>query len=286
MSDGPSPADRKRSVAASFDAMAPSYDALRFVRRSAERLVELAAVSPGARVLDVATGTGFVALAAAAQVGAGGSVTGIDLSPAMLERARHKAAAAGLAVTFQVGDAERLEFADGSFDLVLCASSLFFVPDMICAVREWRRVLAPGGWAVFCSYGPAFLQPGKDRWAACLRRHGSEAPFPPVQRLGQPARCEELLRLGGFAQIEVREEQLGYHATPGERWDEIAAGAEGAPLLALPAEERERIRSEHLAELSAAASEAGLWVDVPALFASGRAGPAAPDRLVQRPGLG
>jgi len=285
MSEGPNPTDRKRRVAASFDAMAPSYDALRFVRRSAERLVELAAVPPGARVLDVATGTGFVAQAAAARVGAGGSVTGIDLSPAMLDRARHKAAATGLAVTYQVGDAERLEFADGSFDLVLCASSLFFVPDMIGAVREWRRVLAPRGRAVFSSYGPAFLEPGKSLWAACLRRHGGEAPFPPVQRLGQPARCEELLRLGGFAQIEVREEQLGYHATPRERWDEIAAGAEGAPLIALRAEERERLRVEHVAELSAVAGDRGLWVDVPAIFASGRAEPAAPDRLVQRPGL-
>jgi len=285
MSDDPSSADRKRRVAASFDAMAQSYDALRFVRRSAERLVELAAVAPGARVLDVATGTGFVALAAAAQVGAGGSVTGIDLSAAMLERARHKATAAGLAVTFQVGDAERLEFADGAFDLVLCASSLFFVGDMIGAVREWRRVLAPRGLAVFSSYGPNFLEPGKGLWAACLRRHGGEAPFPPVQRLGQPARCEELLRLGGFTDIEVREEQLGYHATPGERWDEIAAGAEGAPLLAMSIEARERIRSEHLAELATAGTERGAWVDVPAIFASGRAEPTAPDRLVQRPGL-
>ena len=285
MSDDPSSADRKRRVAASFDAMAPAYDALRFVRRSAERLVELAAVAPGARVLDVATGTGFVALAAAAQAGAGGSVTGIDLSPAMLERARRKAAAAGLDVSFQVGDAERLEFADGAFDLVLCASSLFFVPDMIGAVREWRRVLAPGGRAAFSSYGPAFLEPGKGLWAACLRRHGSEAPFPPVQRLGQPARCEELLRLGGFADLEVREEQLGYHATAGQRWEEIAAGAEGAPLLAMALEARERIRTEHLSELAAAGEARGVWVDVPAIFASGRAGPPAPDRLVQRPGL-
>ena len=57
------------------------------------------------------------------------------------------------------------------------------------------------------------------------------------------------------------------------------------PLLATPDEARERLRSEHLSELAAAAAERGVWVDVPAIFASGRAGPAAPEQLVRRASL-
>jgi ubiquinone/menaquinone biosynthesis C-methylase UbiE len=78
-------------------------------------------------------------------------------------------AAAGLThIEFREGDAERLDLGDQRFDVVLCASALFFVPDMLAALREWHRVLKPGGQVGFSGFGPTFRQPLADLWTARL----------------------------------------------------------------------------------------------------------------------
>lgn len=262
---------QKRQVLANFNALAATYDGMGFVHRCAERLLEHAALPAGARVLDVATGTGLVALVAGQLVGPSGAVVGVDLSPEMLARAEDKLAASGLRnVTFQVGDAERLEFADGRFDVVLCASSLFFMPNMHAAVREWLRVLAPGGRAGFSSFGPTVMQPLRELWADRMWQHGITVGWPPTQRLEDPAVCERLLHDAGFARVDVRSEQVGYHLPSAEdRWREIEASLEGMPLQRLAPEQRAQIKGEHLAELQALATPEGIWVDVPSHFAFG-----------------
>lgn len=264
--------ERKRRVIAAFNTIAADYDTLRFVQRCAGRLIELAALTPGARVLDVATGTGLVALVAAQLVGPSGRVVGVDIAPEMLERARRKLAATDLGnVEFRSGDAERLDLPDGSFDVVLCASSLFFMPDMLAALREWHRVLAPGGRVGFSSFGPGFLLPLNDIWAARLREHGVSAPTPPTQRLADPAVCAQLLRDAGFADVEVRSEQLGYYLADGRtRWQELEASLDALTLTQLSPDQRAQIQAEHIAELDALATEQGLWADLPAHFTFGR----------------
>ncbi|MEW6268911.1 MAG: class I SAM-dependent methyltransferase [Thermodesulfobacteriota bacterium] len=96
----------------------------------------------GQRWLDVATGTGAVALRAAA---AGAEVTGIDLAPALIEKARTKAAWQGLAVRFEVGDAEELPFPTASFDVVCSAIGTQFAPDHAAVARELARVCRQRG---------------------------------------------------------------------------------------------------------------------------------------------
>jgi SAM-dependent methyltransferase len=90
----------------------------------AERLLDLVAVGPGERVLDVACGTGIVARRAAARVGEGGAVTGLDRNPAMLEVARAAAIEVGPPIDWRAGDAARLPFPDGVFDVVTCQQGL------------------------------------------------------------------------------------------------------------------------------------------------------------------
>ena len=93
------------------------------------------------RVLEVAVGTGRSLPFYAADV----VVTGVDLSPAMLDIARRRAAELGVEVDLRVGDAEQLTFDDGSFDTVVCVLGLCAIPDSLAAIREMRRVLVPGG---------------------------------------------------------------------------------------------------------------------------------------------
>ena len=106
----------------------------------------LGRLEPGERVLDVGSGAGTDSLVAALMVGPGGSVTGIDMTPEMLEKARSGAAALGVEnVTFVEGEAESLPFADGSFDVVISNGVIDLVPDKDAAFGEIYRVLAPGG---------------------------------------------------------------------------------------------------------------------------------------------
>ncbi|MBM0238031.1 class I SAM-dependent methyltransferase [Micromonospora sp. ATA32] len=116
-----------------------------------EQLVEAADLSAGARVLDVATGTGNAAIAAARR---GCVVTGVDYVPELLERGHARAAAEGLPVDFVTGDAERLAYADGSFDAVLSCVGVMFAPDQERAAAELVRVCRPGGTLALASWTP------------------------------------------------------------------------------------------------------------------------------------
>jgi arsenite methyltransferase len=103
-------------------------------------------LEPGERVLDLGSGAGTDSLVAAQMVGAGGRVTGIDMTPEMLAKARDAAGAMGMDnVEFVEGEAERLPFADASFDVVISNGVIDLVPDKDAVFGELYRVLAPGG---------------------------------------------------------------------------------------------------------------------------------------------
>jgi ubiquinone/menaquinone biosynthesis C-methylase UbiE len=117
-------------------------------------LLALAALARGERVLDLACGTGLVTLDAARSVGPEGSVLGTDLSGQMIAIARQRAAEQQLSnVTFQRMDAETLDLPDASFDVVLCALGLMYLPNPQRAMQEWKRVLKPGGRVVIAVWG-------------------------------------------------------------------------------------------------------------------------------------
>jgi ubiquinone/menaquinone biosynthesis C-methylase UbiE len=128
-------------------------------------MLDLAALAPGERVLDLACGTGLATLDAARSVGPHGQVVGTDLSGQMVDIARRRAVEQELSnVTFQRMDAESLDLPDATFDVVLCSLGLMYLPDTQGAVQEWLRVLKPGGrvaiavWGkrVNCGWSPVF----------------------------------------------------------------------------------------------------------------------------------
>jgi SAM-dependent methyltransferase len=107
---------------------------------------QLGRLAPGERVLDLGSGAGTDSLIAAQMVGAEGSVTGIDMTPEMLAKARGAAAAMGVEnVEFVEAEAERLPFADESFDVVISNGVIDLIPDKDAVFSELFRVLAPGG---------------------------------------------------------------------------------------------------------------------------------------------
>ena len=117
----------------------------------APRLIRHAKVKAGDRVLDIACGTGVVSITAARM---GAAVTGLDLTPELVQRARENAHISQVEVEFHEGDAESLPFADSSFDIVLSQFGHIFAPRPEVAISEMLRVLKPGGTIAFSTWPP------------------------------------------------------------------------------------------------------------------------------------
>lgn len=145
-----------------FAEIAPSYDRTNSVLSMGihhlwrQRAVRASGAKIGDRVLDCATGTGDLALAFKGAVGAPGQVTGTDFCAEMMETAPAKAAARGLAVTFEVADAMALPYPTASFDVASISFGIRNVDDPVQCLREMGRVVRPGGRVVVLEFG----QPG------------------------------------------------------------------------------------------------------------------------------
>jgi ubiquinone/menaquinone biosynthesis C-methylase UbiE len=181
----------------------------------------------GERVLDVACGTGVVARSAVELVGPSGSVTGLDLSPGMLEIAR----ATSAAIDWREGDAAAQPLSDGAFDVVVSSLGLQFVEDRLAACREMHRVLAPDGRVAIATVGPT--PPLFAVLEQALSRHLSPevAGFVrAVFSLYDPQQLTALAADAGFDGIEVRSQVLAVKLpTPAEfLWQYIHS----TPLIA------------------------------------------------------
>jgi enediyne biosynthesis protein CalE5 len=172
----------------------------------AERLVELAAVETGDRVLDVATGIGEPAVTAARRVGPEGRVVATDIAPGMLEIGRERAAELGLDnVEFREADAEELELPDEEFDAVLSRNGLMFFPDLPAALERMRSVLVEGGRLAAAVWGRPEQTPfvAVTHWTVA-RELGLPPPAPGTPgplSLGDADTLESRLREAGFADV-------------------------------------------------------------------------------------
>jgi ubiquinone/menaquinone biosynthesis C-methylase UbiE len=149
-----------------------------------ELLVERLALRAGERLLDVATGTGEVALRAAR---AGVDATGLDISEPLLEQARVKAEREGLGAAFEAGDAQALPYGDASFDVVASCFGVMFAPDAERVAAELARVLRPGGRLGLTTWAP------NEEMARIYARFQREPPAADMEQWGRPGRVRELL---------------------------------------------------------------------------------------------
>jgi SAM-dependent methyltransferase len=174
----------------------------------AEELCEAADVRAGERVLDVATGTGNAAIAAARRWA---QVVGVDYVPALLERGRERAAAERLQVELREGDAEAIPEADATFDVVLSTFGVMFAPDQERAAGELLRVCRRGGRIALACWTPeGFI-------GEMFRAVGRHVPPPPGVRSpalwGTEARLRELFRDGARSLAVCRKEfAFRYHS--------------------------------------------------------------------------
>jgi ubiquinone/menaquinone biosynthesis C-methylase UbiE len=171
-------------------------------------MLDLARLSPGSRVLDIAAGDGDQSLAAARRVSPRGYVLATDITPGMLEFALASARQAGLRhLDVQVMDGERLELEDAAFDAVICRLGLMFFPDTPKGLAEMVRVLKPGGRAAMIVFTSPERNPLFSIPIAIIRRI-AQLPRPiPAQpglfKLGGRGALENALSSAGFSQVET-----------------------------------------------------------------------------------
>jgi len=197
-------------------------------------LLRHAAPQLGERVLDVACGTGIVARGAAPLVGTGGQVTAVDMNPAMLAVARALPAPSGAAITWQEGNALSLPFPDGNFDLVLCQHSLPFVPDRLAAVREMRRVLAPGGRALVMVLQALAKHPVFEALMESAARHLS-LPLSAVMTPFALSDADELRTMfttAGFTKVETVSASIIARFAEADRFVPLAVASSAAAVPA------------------------------------------------------
>jgi SAM-dependent methyltransferase len=190
--------------------------------QSAGRLLDAVGARAGTRLLDVATGPGFVAGAAAAR---GAAVTGLDFSPAMLARAR----ASHPAINFGQGDAEALPFESASFDAVVMNFGMLHLARPNAAIAEAHRVLRPGGRFAFTVWGAPELALGFGLVVRALEQYGTPniglPEGPPFFQFSDATACRRALTEAKFTDIDVQTLPLVWRVqSPDEVFAAISTG--------------------------------------------------------------
>lgn len=214
----------------------------RVTTQSVEALLDGAGVREGSRVLDVATGAGYVAVAAAAR---GARATGIDFSATQVRMASER----NPDVRFEHGDAEALPFEPDSFDAVVSGFGMCHLPDPDRALREAFRVLRAGGRIAFTVWAPPERAVAIGALYAAVRAHGRLDTGLPVGPnfflFSDPEPCARALTSAGFASPSYREVPQFWRVTdPDDLFDVIARGTvrAAATLRAQSPEARQVIR--------------------------------------------
>jgi O-methyltransferase/aklanonic acid methyltransferase len=227
-------AQRKQGVAGVYSRAAPNYDRVgpRFFSHVGRRLIEIAQIPNGAKVLDVATGRGTLLFPAAESVGPQGRVIGIDLSETLVQETTKELARLKISPNVEVRqmDAEHLQFPDESFDLVLCGFAIFFFPQLDHAMSEFRRVLKPNGhicvstwdklwgeqWNWFYEIVEAYLPPEPETNQATE----SDTVPPPV--FDTPEGLKAIINAAGFDNIQIFSEAAEFvYSTDEEFWSTL-----------------------------------------------------------------
>jgi ubiquinone/menaquinone biosynthesis C-methylase UbiE len=222
-------AHSKQRIGGIFGRAAITYGQVgpQFFSHFGQRLVAIAKISPGSKVLDVATGRGALLFPAAEAVGQYGQVVGIDLAETMVQETFKELARRKMSPHIEVRqmDAEDLPFPDESFDYVLCGFAIFFFPQLNRAMSEFRRVLKPGGRICISTWDKLV----REQWSwfdeivkdnlPPESTHPEESNSTSQPVFDTPEGLESILAIAGFENIQIFSEAKEFvYSTNEEYW--------------------------------------------------------------------
>ncbi|MBD1833127.1 class I SAM-dependent methyltransferase [Cyanobacteria bacterium FACHB-472] len=262
----------KQQLAAFFNGRTNYDKESDFHPRLANRLLEISQLHSGQKILDVATGTGLVAIPAAKIVAPEGKVIGVDISTGMLSQAQQKIDAEGLQnIELIEADADKLNFSNNTFDAILCSSAIVWFTDIPCVLRLWHRFLKKGGVVVFSTFSDtsfttyALIKKIAQKYGIFI----SDVKEP----LGSPGKCHKMLQETGFVDIEVKIEQFGAYLNRSDvekAWKENWKTPGGNPVLQMEPQKLKQFEAEYMAEVEVLATDQGIWNDITTFFVLAR----------------
>ncbi|MBE9118744.1 methyltransferase domain-containing protein [Lusitaniella coriacea LEGE 07157] len=262
----------KQQVSAIFDRRT-NYDKGNFHPKLAHRLVEYAQLREGQNVLDVATGTGLVAIEAAQIVGSPGKVVGVDISSGMLELAQQKINALRLKnIDLQLGDIETIQLPENYFDTILCCAALIYMENIPTALHQCYRFLKPSGTIVLNGFSQtAFVT--TQVLIKVVEKYGIEL-LSPNEPTGTEQKSYELLKNAGFVEIEIKTEQFGEYISLSQAkrwtWEDILQFPLNSPLLQLSDSQLSQLKDDYFSELEARVRDGKIWNDITTFWICGR----------------
>jgi len=262
--------DIKKIIQKGFDTVAQGYDhpSLAFFPQTAKCMMQHLNLKTDQQLLDVCTGTGVVALAAA-ELLTEGKVTGIDLSSGMLQQAKTKASDQNLNNTeFLQMDLDHLEFEDETFDAASSSFGLFFLENMTHALNNISRVVKSGGKITISTFtGEAFL-PMSDMFLECYASFGNEVPPLSWKRLSTKELIQAQFEKVGISDVTVHHEPLGYQMTDAQMWWDVVWNAGYRSLLNQLTEEQQiAFKEKHMADIKQMLGDEGVWFNTEVLIA-------------------
>jgi len=264
---------QKEAVTKNFNLAAEGYDnpAQRYFRISADKMAEVLKPKSGNRVLDIATGTGMVASAMAQAILPDGRVQAIDLSNGMLDKALLNFTKLGLTnIELHEMDAEKLDFKSNYFDCASCGFGIFFLPNMIDSLKEWRRVLKPNGRLIFTTFEKSSFGKLISTFIEQLTEYDINFDTT-AERLMEMPTCESYLEKAGYTDIEINSEQLGYYlASENDWWGIIMNSGLRHFVTQLDATQFAQFRAKHIAEVVKLKTDNGIWLDINVIFSMGK----------------
>ena len=236
--------------------------------REAKRLLEYVGVISGQTILDLATGTGLVAIPAAKAVAPKGSVIGVDISTGMLAQAKDKIIAEAIDnLELIEADVESIDFNSEQFDLIFCCSALVYISDIPAIVDKCYRWLKSGGCL-------AFTTPDKSSYLAnvrvkvCQDLFGIDLPHI-IRPLWTPEKCHTILQKSGFQNIEIEKHQYRRYKIDknyGSTRMEKEFYPRGNPLLNLSEAQKELLQAEYKKAVDQLIANQGVWQEATNLY--------------------
>lgn len=261
---------RKQMIQQAFDTVAKGYDhpSMAFFPETATRMLNHLNLPNDVNLLDVCTGTGIVALAAAQRLESG-HVTGIDLSSGMLEQARLKAQNKALKNTdFIQMDLDNLTFSDNTFDAATSSFGLFFIEDMESALNQIAKTVKSQGKIAVSSFTGQAFQPFSDLFIKCYESFGMQVPDLSWKRLESEQALSAVFKSVGIHRVEFFHEPLAYDIKTEQQWWDIVWNAGYRGLLnQLNEQQLKEFEQLHRAEVAQLCAQGDAVLDVSVIIA-------------------
>ncbi|GMT49813.1 MAG: methyltransferase [bacterium] len=264
--------ERKELIKQTFNTVSEGYDrpAMRFFPENAGHMAQYFQLNGSEDILDIATGTGYVAIEVAKKL-SDGHVTGVDFSEGMLSEARRKAESHNAKnVTFKCMDIQALDFPSNRFDGACSGFGIFFLEDMLGTLSHIVDKVKVGGKILISTFAQNSFSPLSEMFKECIERYGVEVPSTSWKRLDTVEKNEKLFAEAGLKDVKVHKQSLGYYLKDEKEWWEVLWNAGFRSLInQLSGEQVKAFKEEHLREIQTLKVDKGIWLTVDVLYTLG-----------------